>query len=69
MLSRDQIQEWEYEFGPDPVTTVCQHCGQVHIAEASITKAVFEFDEEVTYYFCSTLCSHDFYIHRLREGM
>jgi hypothetical protein len=59
---------WEQDFSPNPETAVCAQCGQVHIADASVKKTVFvERGREETYVFCSTRCSHDFFLARLRQ--
>jgi YHS domain-containing protein len=65
MLTHQQIDEWDFT----EETTVCQHCAQVHIAGTSVAKTVWEGDEEVTYFFCSSKCSFDFYLNRLRNEL
>lgn len=61
--------EWEYDFSPNPNTNVCEECGQVHIAEASIVQKVWFIDVEIALNFCSTKCRQEYYLSRLREGM
>lgn len=62
-------ESWEHDFSPDPDTTVCQQCGQLHISEASFAKVVWMVDQELTLYFCSRRCSHEYYLDRLRESL
>jgi hypothetical protein len=59
---------WEQDFSPRPDIATCDHCGQKHIADASIKKTVFVGrDATETYTFCSTNCSHEFFLARLRR--
>ena len=61
--------EWEYEFLPMPLTTICDHCGRVHIAEASIMQVVHFGRSTVQYHYCSQACREEHYLARLREGL
>jgi endogenous inhibitor of DNA gyrase (YacG/DUF329 family) len=61
--------DWELDFSPNPQTSVCPQCGQVYIADASIRKEVWTGKETAVYAFCSTRCSHDYYLARLRESL
>jgi hypothetical protein len=69
MLSADQIQEWEYDFSPNPDTTICPHCAQVFITEAGVEKQVWDGEANITWTFCSSVCHHEFYLDRLRREL
>jgi hypothetical protein len=62
-------QEWEWDFSPDPATTVCPHCAQMFITEAGVEKKVWDGEAEITWTFCSTTCGHDFHLDRLRRQL
>lgn len=64
------LQEWEFDHSPNFTTNVCDHCGQKHITDASITKTVYiGQSREHTYIYCSTPCSHEHYLSLLRREL
>lgn len=69
MLNREQIQEWEYDFTPNPDTSCCPNCGQMFITEAGVPKDIWDGEEAVTFLWCSTNCHHEYYLARLREQL
>ena len=63
------MEPWEYDFSPNPDTSVCPHCTQMYITDAGVTKEVFNGRETVTLHYCSTQCSHEAYLDRLRRDL
>jgi len=50
-------------------TIKCSHCGQLHLEATTFEKTVWVGKTQETYRYCSTQCSYDFFLARLRAQL
>lgn len=63
------MDDWEYLFGPNFSSNVCDHCGQSHIADATIVQVVHLGTTTTQFHYCSTACQQEHYLKHLRNGL
>jgi len=57
---------WEQDFLPNFETSTCDHCGEQHIADASVQAVVWVGQREQTFVYCSEKCRQEHYLDRLK---